>query len=659
MPCTACGPRQRQPMPHALADPTGQTTRARIERPANQSDRRIQRLPNPSDLPPRSTRGQGDDPPTSSRRGDDGRRLVRNVKQVIDLLRQIAEVAPGARPRRPRAGGGCRRESWRRRACLRARRTMIRPGEVGSPRFGPHDVEVSGGGAALARGRARRPALVDPVPNHQRPGHLVGLRPGPPDRPRRCARVRRCPGRNMCVFGLPITLRRSSSCRRRDRGSTRPWFNGRATTLVIAVGSSWVRRRARGHQRRQGGDPGLRARAGTAPDARLATGTFRTSIRPTEKTTRRHPGGPATPRRSTGVAGRASEARRRVIGGLSAPDLAGHYAPRDHRCDRRPCCNAERFRRTRQRRPGRTSRPDQPRLGAINLPEVLKEALFAHHVPTEPAGCFLDGFVGDSISGDRSPSRRRHGAGDEACSLNLATIRLRSSAAHLAFGGVESAHEDPRVGRLIAYRAVDALHPVRHASGRYLRFRSEMLGSVKQTPHAIAGLTQFGTTARRRYGVRRPYRRIKVSSGAISNRRSRPRRAHRRHLCANDLERRCVRNRSGLRSAAPACAPSVAGGTDLPQSCSSCAGAPRSSRVDRPDRGGAWTEYPPRPATLRVCRGSSRRARAAPDVALDWDPEGEDKVLAAICYPAHDLQSPAADACAPARRRSHRVGRRR
>ena len=62
------------------------------------------------------------------------------------------------------------------------------------------------------------------------------------------------------------------------------------------------------------------------------------------------------------------------------------------------------------------------------------------------------------------------------------------------------------------------------------------------------------------------------------------------------------------------------------------------TRVDRPDRGGAWTAYlaETRDDTASWWSASSRdeRARARRAVTLtDFDPEGEDKVLAAICYP--------------------------
>jgi thymidylate synthase ThyX len=65
-------------------------------------------------------------------------------------------------------------------------------------------------------------------------------------------------------------------------------------------------------------------------------------------------------------------------------------------------------------------------------------------------------------------------------------------------------------------------------------------------------------------------------------------------------------------------------------------------RVDRPDRGGAWTEYlaRTRDETAALVEEIFAEEPSAPvdDVTLvDWDPDGEDKVLAAICYPHSHL----------------------
>jgi thymidylate synthase ThyX len=66
------------------------------------------------------------------------------------------------------------------------------------------------------------------------------------------------------------------------------------------------------------------------------------------------------------------------------------------------------------------------------------------------------------------------------------------------------------------------------------------------------------------------------------------------------------------------------------------------ARVDRPDRGGAWAEYLAR--TRDETASAVATIFAGDDVApatevtlLDFDPDGEDKVLAAICYPHTNL----------------------
>jgi thymidylate synthase ThyX len=66
------------------------------------------------------------------------------------------------------------------------------------------------------------------------------------------------------------------------------------------------------------------------------------------------------------------------------------------------------------------------------------------------------------------------------------------------------------------------------------------------------------------------------------------------------------------------------------------------TRVDRPDRGGAWTAYleTTREHTTAVVQRIFGDEKPDPRPAvtlLDWDPEGEDKVLAAICYPYSSL----------------------
>ena len=66
-------------------------------------------------------------------------------------------------------------------------------------------------------------------------------------------------------------------------------------------------------------------------------------------------------------------------------------------------------------------------------------------------------------------------------------------------------------------------------------------------------------------------------------------------------------------------------------------------RVDRPDRGGAWGEYLSKTRddtadlVARIFAADAPETPNADVTLLDWDPDGEDKVLAAICYPHTNL----------------------
>ncbi len=122
---------------------------------------------------------------------------------------------------------------------------MIRPGEEwGSPAAAPADVEVSGDDATLARTVARAPgALIrfHPYPTSDL-ARAVGLGSGEPvgtalplDALELGDATLAC---NMCVFGTPPDrLRRSSAWLDLEiELDGRPWFNGRATTVVVAIG---------------------------------------------------------------------------------------------------------------------------------------------------------------------------------------------------------------------------------------------------------------------------------------------------------------------------------------------------------------------------------------------------------------------------------------
>jgi hypothetical protein len=113
---------------------------------------------------------------------------------------------------------------------------------VGSPAESPRTFENSGDDAALAVARAPG-ALIrfHPSPTSDL-ARAVGLAPGEPagtalplDALELGDLTLAC---NMCIFGTPPDrLRRSSpSIELEIQLDDRPWFNGRATTVVIAVG---------------------------------------------------------------------------------------------------------------------------------------------------------------------------------------------------------------------------------------------------------------------------------------------------------------------------------------------------------------------------------------------------------------------------------------
>jgi thymidylate synthase ThyX len=65
-------------------------------------------------------------------------------------------------------------------------------------------------------------------------------------------------------------------------------------------------------------------------------------------------------------------------------------------------------------------------------------------------------------------------------------------------------------------------------------------------------------------------------------------------------------------------------------------------RVDVPERGGAWSDYlaTTRESTAKLVAdlvGDEEPDEVSEVTLTDWDPEGEDKVLAAICFPHSDL----------------------
>ena len=221
--------------------------------------------------------------------------FVRNVKQTIDLLRQIADVAPDPDDRRDRARGRrrvpARRRSRRRAPCTRAGGLMMRDQageEWGSPATR----------SARPRGRRATTPTLAAVAAAAAPGALVRFRPDADsdlargrrrsirgrapgiELPLDVLRARRRPASpcNMVVLGTPPDrLRRWSrgDARRASTVDGRAVFDGRATTVVIATGQflrglDLVPRGPPG--RRPGRGPGLRARGRRAGRAAAPAG---------------------------------------------------------------------------------------------------------------------------------------------------------------------------------------------------------------------------------------------------------------------------------------------------------------------------------------------------------------------------------------------------
>ena len=175
--------------------------------------------------------------------------FVRNVKQVIDLLRQIADVAPDRRDGRDgarrgrRVPAGCGRRFEHRHG---ARVAMIRPGEEwGSPAESRRRRRGRRGRRRARRCVRRRApgALIRFIPTRRAispapSGSGAGNRSGTRSRSTRSS-SETAPWPSTCAsLGTPPDrLRRSSRPLELEiQLDGRPWFAGSATTVVIAIG---------------------------------------------------------------------------------------------------------------------------------------------------------------------------------------------------------------------------------------------------------------------------------------------------------------------------------------------------------------------------------------------------------------------------------------
>ena len=275
------------------------------------------------------------------------------------------------------------------------------------------------------------------------------------------------------------------------------------------------------------------------------------------------------------------------------------------------------------------------------------------------------------------PHRRPHGRRDRRAAARRGAVRarvlrvrrrLRRAARRRAprvRAGVEPAHEGARVGPADGVpRAVDALHPVRLAAARPLPLPAPVRGVRVATRRALRRPTWtriFDT-----YSAMLPavldWARATVPEGPGRLRlrlqaddQGQGLRRVRGVLPGGDaVERRHLRHRPGVRSdaAAHAGAPAARGPhVRAAHARRAAEGHPVVPRPRRPPRPGRRLDHLSARHRMRstaelVERHLRRRDRHTPTVdevtLLDWDPDGEDKVLAAICYPHTHLSGAAA-----------------
>ncbi|MGH9149917.1 MAG: FAD-dependent thymidylate synthase [Acidimicrobiales bacterium] len=304
---------------------------------------------------------------------------------------------------------------------------------------------------------------------------------------------------------------------------------------------------------------------------------------------------------------------------------------------------------------------DQPVFALVNLPEVVKGALFARYSRSAKSlrRLFLDEFVGDlDVSGDVTVDATAGLRRAEELYQRVFFEYGDDSVAQL--GGVHLACEQAsnlltkalEWGRLMAYLEQSTRYVPydQRPNGRYRYYRDPAIMASPLAARYVADLDALFAT----YAELLP-----VLSGWFAER-------HPREPGDSELVwRRSVRARAldALRGLLPAAAQSNVGiyGTGqgyelmllrlrahpLPEA-RWCAETMLTelrkvipsflTRVDRPDRGGAWSAYLEANHTaVGQLAGALLGAEAPaprPAVTLvDFDPDGEDKVVAAMLYP--------------------------
>ena len=308
---------------------------------------------------------------------------------------------------------------------------------------------------------------------------------------------------------------------------------------------------------------------------------------------------------------------------------------------------------------------DRPVFALVNLPEVVKGALFARYSRSSKSlrRLFLDEFVGDlDISGDAASTRPSGSAGPRssttACSSSTATTRLPSSAASTSrasrrrtcsrrcSSGVASLSYLEQSTRYIAYDV--------RLGGRYRYYRDPAVLASSLGTRYVGDLDRLFDTYGSLVGlddrvvpevhpkdpndsdfVYRQAVRAKafdsargvLPSAAISNVGI--------YASGQAFEMLLLRMRAHPLPEARAYAELML--EELRKVIPSFL-----KRVDVADRGGAWTQYleQTRHATEREADLllAGEMEEPVPSVTLtDFDPDAEDKLLAAILYPHSDL----------------------
>src|SRR5689334_21407697 len=294
---------------------------------------------------------------------------------------------------------------------------------------------------------------------------------------------------------------------------------------------------------------------------------------------------------------------------------------------------------------------DGPVFALVNLPEVVKGALFARYSRSDKSlrRLFLDEFVGDlDITGDLTVD----------ASIGLKRAEQLYDRVFLEYGddsvaqlgGVHLACEQAsnlltkvlEWGRLMAYL---------EQSTRYIEYDSRLGGRYRYYRPAEVLESKLGA----RY-VEQVDELFRIYSELLPTMLDWARRRYPKEPSDSDfVYKQTIKAKAcdALRGILPAATLSNVGiyGTGqgyealllrmrahpLPEVVPSFL-----TRVDRPERGGAWSQYlqDTRDHTADVVHRVFGRETAEPRpgvTLVDFDPEGEDKVLAAVCYPHTNL----------------------